>query len=807
MKTLRFVLVFAITIGIGIVLNTKIGSLPPAGKFFSPFHGFLQNAENTSIEIQDLIRQAELEDSVKVYFDEHSIPHVFATNEADLYFVQGYLTAFHRLWQMEFQLLSAEGRLSEILGGITVDYDKSMRRIGLKLGASKSEELFKKEEPALYSILESYSAGVNAYINSLQDSQLPIEYKLLDYKPEKWTPFKSFLLIGNMHNMLSKGERDLENTNFLSLYGKELFEIMYPERPDNADPIIPVGTAFSFEAIQIEKPNVSFPIKQIDPIVPRAHEDNGSNNFAVNGKKTKDGKVILANEPDLSLNMPSIWYIAHLNTSEQNVMGATLPGIPGIVIGYNDSIAWGETNAKRDLVDWYHIEFEDQSRNRYLYNDRWIPTEKVVEEIKVRGSSPVYDTILYTHLGPVVYDRNFKGSGRKTINAAMKWTAHDASKELKALLNVNKSSNFEEFDAALEDFAGPPQNFAFASANGDIGLVVAGKFPVKWEEQGKFLMDGNDPAQEWSTFIPYRHNLRIKNPERNFVSSGNQYPADTTYPYYQYDHNFEDYRGRRVNDRLRVMSDISVDDMMQLQHDNFNYNASEVLPLMLDSLDTSQFSEKESTYYQMLTEWDYFNEPQYNAPTLYDAWWSKLNELLWEEMDSSEIALYRPDWFRTVNLLKTQDSLVFYDNTYTEEVENSGDIIRKAFAYSMKDVAEFEQGNGSLAWFEYKNTTIQHILRLQAFSVDHVPIGGNKSIVNAASGRHGPSWRMVVELGNQEVNAWGVFPGNQSGNPGNPQYGGMIDDWASGNYYKMIFSNELSSEVTGIIREVSFAPN
>ncbi|MEQ9467293.1 MAG: penicillin acylase family protein [Ekhidna sp.] len=813
MKTLRFVLSFSITLALGITLNTKIDSIPPLGKFLSPFHGFWQNAENEPITIESKTLENDLADSVNIYFDELLIPHVFASNEKDLFFTQGYITAYHRLWQMEFQLYSAEGRLAEILGpkignNSIVDVDKQMRRIGLKYGAQKSEELFKKEEPDIYALIESYAAGVNAYIESLSYADLPIEYKLLDYKPEAWTPFKCFLLISNMNNMLSRGERDLEHTNALKKWGREVFEILYPERPDIVDPVIPIGTAFDFDPIQVDKPDVDFPLVFSDPLIEQPDPNNGSNSFVVNGEKTANGKVILTNEPDLSLNLPSIWYVMQLNAPGINVMGATLPGGPGVIIGFNDSIAWGNTNAKRDLVDWYYIQFKDETREEYLYNGNWVPTKKVVEEIKARGSFSYYDTIIYTHHGPVVYDRNFNTGRSEATNLAMRWTAHDASKEIKALYLGNKAVNYDDWVKAFSYFAGPPQNYSFASVNGDIALWINGKFPVKWEEQGKFLMDGSNIDHEWQAFMPQSHNLHVKNPPQNFVSSANQHAADTLYPYYQYDYNYEYYRGRRINDRLRVMDNIEVEDMMALQHDNFNYNASEALPMMLDSLDSASFTDLEWSYYSKLQNWDYFNETDLQAPTIYDVWWDKVNDKLWDEIDSSDVAVYRPNWYNTVSILKNQTDFFMIDNKGTDGIkESAGDLFRQTFKETIAELEEYLEDEGnSLLWYQFKNTTIRHLLRIVPFSRGKVKIGGNSSIVNAASASHGPSWRMVVELGDGEVNAWGVYPGSQSGNPGNPTYGHMIDDWASGQYNQLYFENSMSSSSKEITHSITLKP-
>ena len=620
MKIFRFVFFFTLTIACGIALNSKFGDVPPLGKFLSPFHGFWQNAENEAISLEG-INNAGLTSSVNVFFDEMMIPHVMAENESDLFFAQGYITAFHRLWQMEFQLLAADGRISEVIGKQALRFDRSQRRIGLSYGAKNSYEAYKNEEPELFKLIQSYTKGVNAYIESLSYQDLPVEYKLLGYEPEPWTEYKCFLLISNMNNMLSRAERDLEHTNALKLWGREVFDILYPERHPGLDPVIPSGTEFNFDPIQVDKPEVEFPLVFTDPTIERPNPDNGSNSFVVNGNKTANGKVILTNEPDLSLNAPSIWYIMHLSSPTLNCMGGTLPGAPGIAIGFNDSLAWGNTNAKRDLVDWYQIQFKDDSREEYLYNGNWVPTKKEIERFEVRDGDTFYDTIIYTHHGPVVYDRNFNTTRSEASNLAMRWTAHDASKELKALYLGNKARNYDEFVEAFKHFTGPPQNYSFASVNGDIALWINGKFPVKWEEQGKFLMDGSNVDHEWKAFMPQEHNLHVLNPPQDFVSSANQHAADSLYPYYQYDYSYEYYRGRRINDRLRVMNDIKVEDMMKLQHDNFNYLAFESLPMLLDSLDSASLSSKEIEYYTTLKEWDYFNEPEREAPTLFKVWW------------------------------------------------------------------------------------------------------------------------------------------------------------------------------------------
>jgi penicillin amidase len=807
MKIVRFVFFFILTSSLGISLNTKMGAVPPLGKFLSPFHGFWQNAENEVINAPTLTASESLNQPVKVHFDEQLIPHIFAQNEKDLFFTQGFITAYHRLWQMEFQLLAADGRVSEVIGKQGLQFDRAQRRIGLGFGARNSEEMYKIEDPQEYALLEAYTAGVNKYISTLSYKDLPIEYKILDYRPEKWSPYKCFLLISNMHNLLSRGERDLEHTNALKLWGRDVFDILYPEVHSVVDPVIPPGTAFDFDPIPIDTPLVQFPLEFTDPVIAQPNPDNGSNSFVVNGNKTANGKVILTNEPDLSLSTPSIWYLAHLSSPTLNSMGSTLPGAPGIVIGFNDSIAWGNTNAKRDLVDWFYIQFKDDSREEYLYNGNWVPTKKVIEEFKIQGESSYYDTILFTHHGPVVYDRNYNGSRSELINLAMRWTAHDASKELKALYLGNKAENYDQWVEAFSYFSGPPQNYSFASTNGDIALWINGKFPVKWPEQGKFLMDGSNIDHEWGEFMPQEHNLHVLNPPQNFLSSANQHAADSTYPYYQYDYNFEYFRGRRINDRLRVMDNIEVEDMMKLQHDNFNYIAFESLPMMLDSLDSASFTDVDLEYYTKLYNWDYFNEADRDAPSIFKTWWDNLRSNLWDEIDSAEVRLYRPHWYNTYYVLKNYPDFSMIDDQRTPELESTGDLFRKSFKETVVELEEYlSQDGNELTWYLFKNTTIRHILRIDPFSIKNVKIGGYRSIVNAASFNHGPSWRMVVELGDGEVNAWGIYPGSQTANPGNPLYGHMINDWASGEYKKLIFNQNLDTESDGIVYSIQLDP-
>lgn len=793
MKIFRFLFFTTVTALLVWILESpptsipQLSQIPPLGKFIDPFHGFWQNGSTKYDNTYEELKLEGLQSNVSVLYDSTLVPHVFAQNDDDLYFMQGYLTAQHRLWQMEFQTHAAAGRISEILNREgTVNFDKGQRRKGLTFAAKNFTESIQQSEE-MKSIVEAYSKGVNAYINSLNSYQkLPLEYKLLNYSPEEWTILKSALLLKYMANSLCFGDYDLEYTNALKSYGPEIFALLYPDMIDIQDPIVNGSTEWNFEAEKIETPPNALPDELIhreeleDP-----NPDNGSNNWAVSGSMTKNGNPILSGDPHLQLNLPSIWYVMQLTAPGINVKGVTLPGSPNIIIGFNDSIAWSATNARRDVVDWYEIQYKDGDQSYYKLDSDWLETETVVEEIKVKGGSTIYDTVYYTQWGPVMYDDNYMPENNHK-NFALRWVAHDPSQELLTFYKLNRSNNYKEYTEALKHYASPAQNFAFAAADGDIAIRIQGKFPNKWPQQGKFVLDGTRSDMAWQGYIPSEHNIYSYNPERGFISSANQHPVDSTYPYYVYAERYEYYRNRRINSLLSQMSNITVEDMMKLQQDNYNLMAAESVDTLLSMVDQSQLSESEKEMYQYLDSWNFYNNANEVAPTYFEAFFDALYPLIWDEMRESKFPLVSPNKTNTIKLLTENPNLSFFDILSTPEKEDAKGVVLKAFKTASEKIKKWKENHSEeLNWSQYKSTSIVHLTRLPAFSVLNVLNGGNHNIVNATSERHGPSWRMVVELTPDGPNAWGVYPGGQSGNPGSPYYDNMIDYWKEGKYYPM----------------------
>ncbi|THD69160.1 penicillin acylase family protein [Robertkochia marina] len=796
MKFFKLLVLIALNAGIFYGLNTKFGSIPPLGKFLAPSQGVWQNESSETAEAT--LWLPGLSAPVTVQYDENLIPHVFAENKNDLYRAQGYITAQHRLWQMEFQTMASAGRLSEIFGEAALNYDRGQRRKGMVFGAEKALETM-AEDTEIMEYLQAYSEGINAYISELNQADLPVEYKMLDYAPEPWTIKKTALLLMYMTDMLAGGDSDFEYTNALSLFGKERFNFLFPDYFDKIDPVIPKERDWSEWQVSIpDTPADSLALDQLAETMEKPHPDNGSNNWAVGPEKSYSGNPILANDPHLGLNLPSIWYVMQLATPEQNTFGATLPGALGIVIGFNDNIAWGVTNATRDVKDWYKITFKDDSKQEYLYDNTWKPTTLKVEEIRVRDGETYLDSVYYTHHGPVTYDETFI-SKRGGEGYAMKWTGHLGGNNQRTLLELNAAKDYEEYKAALTHFLAPAQNFVFASDQGDIALWIQGKFPNKWEGQGKFVMDGSNPEHEWQGFIPQEHNAHIKNPERGFVSSANQHPVDENYPYYVFNDGYDTYRSRVINEFFRNKEKVSIEDFQALHNNNYNLMAAELLPVMLDSMDTSTLTPEEMAIFENVKNWDFYNDIDDAGPSVFETWFDTLKPMLWDEFSNKDLALDRPFNFQTVRMLTEHPDDPFIDIEATPEKEDANDLFLASFKKAAAQIQEWSKEHGEYHWGPYKATYVGHLLQdLPAFSRFNLPIGGNSGIVNATSEDHGPSWRMIVEL-SDPPKAMGIYPGGQSGNPGSKHYDDFIDRWAAGEYLELEFvpyGEELTSKVS-----------
>jgi penicillin amidase len=782
-------------------LNTKFGDLPPVLRFLDPFKGFWANAENTKIEAERRIILQDTRQDVDVVFDDRMIPHIFAKNDHDLYYAQGYITAMHRLWQMDFQTRYAAGRLSEVVGPKALELDRYQRHMGMVYGAENSLRGM-MENPTSKTMILAYTDGINAYIHSLNKGTMPLEYKLLDFSPEDWTPIKCALLLKQMSAVLAMGSDEFYMSNILKKFGPELTANLFPDYPFKEEPIIPKGTKWDFKPLPIPAAPASLNQMAATNIKTQQLEDGiGSNNWAVSGEKTASGFPILANDPHLNLTLPSIWYQIQLNAPGINAYGVSLPGAPGITIGYNKDIAWGVTNVAADVLDYYQIRFKDNSHKSYWYNNNWRNTRTRLETIGIRGDKPQIDTVYYTHQGPVVYFQKPKLSLADNVPTgnALRWIAHDKSNELLTFYFLNRGKDYNDYRKALTYYTAPAQNFIFAASNNDIAITPNGRFPLKYKDHGKFILDGSDPKNDWQGWIPANQNPTVKNPQRHFVSSANQSSTDPTYPYY-INWEFGSYeRGKRINNRLAAMDKITADSMRVMQSDSYSIFAENILPAILPKIDAGSLNATEKESYNVMESWNRFFNADELAPGIFELWMRRLNDDIWaDDFEVAAVPMRFPSRDRTLQLITKEPDSKWFDNVNTPAKETLNDLINESFKYAC-DSLERKYGpiGKSWSWANVKGTNVPHLAKIPGFGSKKLLIGGGKSTINALSESNGPSWRMVVELGPQPK-GHGVFPGGQSGNPGSPFYDNMIDTWAKGNLYDLFFmkaANDNSSKV------------
>ncbi len=781
-----------ITAALIVALEVKIGPAPPIGPFLNPSTGFWQNAESKHILPQENLKLTGLTDEVIVRYDENRIPHIFAKNDHDLYLAQGYVTARDRLWEMDIQTRQAAGRLSEVIGPKALEVDRYHRRMGMVYGAENTLRGM-MANPATKMMVLAYTEGVNNYVHQLAPKDYPLEFKLLDYAPEEWQPINCAFLLKLMSETLAGGSEQFAMTNNLKHFGPDVVNDLFPDYPFHEDPIIPVGTKWNFKPLPIPKPSAGFMAQMTDTIKTKQITPGiGSNNWVVGGNKSATGYPILANDPHLNLTFPSIWYQVQLSSPTVNVNGVSLPGSPCVIIGYNQNISWGVTNVDADVLDWYQVKFKDQQKKEYWYDNKWNPVKTRIEIIGIRGKQAETDTVLYTHHGPVVYESEAKKPkddyDNVPVGNALRWIAHDESNDILCFYLLNRGKNYNDYREALTHFTAPAQNFIFASNDKDIAITPNGKYPLKFKDQGKFILDGSDPANDWHGWIPADQNPTVKNPPRGFVSSANQSSTDPTYPYY-INWQFGGYeRGKRINDRLNAMQNATVDSMRIMQMDNYSERANDVLPALLKYTDASKLDATQLKALQIVKSWDKHYAADAMGASIFNTWWAKFYQMTWnDEFDVKGVELNSPSTDRTEKLLLTEPNSHWFDNIHTQEKETCADIVNQSFKAAIAElVHDHGQPGEKWQWGLVKDTHINHLASLPGFGTGKFSAGGTGGVINALRGGNGPSWRMVVQMG-PTVKGYGVFPGGESGNPGSFFYDDMFKTWKDGKLNELLF--------------------
>lgn len=575
-------------------------------------------------QVQGNVRIAGLNQPVEIVRDRWGVPHIFATTDHDAYFALGYVHAQDRLWQMEMNRRIGAGRLSEILGDATLDIDKFQRTLGYyRAAASDYAALSDRSRMAL----DAYAAGVNSWID--EGHTLPPEYLLLGIKPEPWTPYDSLV----WEKMMSW---DLGGDYEMELLRRQLGDAIGPERAAQLLPPYPQGgidilpRGIEPAAMSATADDLLAIDRRLQLALGHGGREIGSNNWVVAGSRTATGKPLLANDPHLATSIPSIWYLAELQGDQIHAIGATFPGLPAIVIGHNEQIAWGVTNVGPDTQDLYIERVNPANPNQYEVDGAWQDMTVVEEIIVVDGQDdPLHWAARSTRHGPLISDVSSTG-----VPVALRWVALEPDDTtMDAFMGVNYASNWEQFVAALQLYVSPSQNFVYADMGGNIGYYAPGHIPVRAEgHSGMLPVPGWDSSAEWSRYIPFEELPHAYNPEAGYVATANNRVVGDDYPYMLSNDWAPPYRAERIVQMIEEMSSngekLSVDDMAAIQADRFSAQVSDLLPFLL-TVEPQDDRQKRALDY--LQQWQGELAPASVATSIYEAWMLHLERNLFAD--------------------------------------------------------------------------------------------------------------------------------------------------------------------------------
>lgn len=717
--------------------------------------------------------------SVSVWRDEHGVPHIEAQNEHDLYLAQGFVTAQDRMFQMDLSRRQASGELSEVVGEKALSRDKFFRTFGLRRAAEASLSAY---SPEARSALDWYAEGVNAYIQQAKANHaLPFEFTILGYEPRDWQALDT-LTIGKYMAFDLGGHWEQQVFNY------SLAQTVSTEKALDLSPSYPVHAPTIIQAMK-DNP---LDLQSLFAEAVKPNPFNGSNNWVVSGSKTASGKPLLANDPHLSLNTPSIWYETNLKTPTMNVSGVIFAGIPGIILGHNDKIAWGVTNVGPDVQDLYIEKRNPANPNEFEYQGKWEPAQVIHEEIKIKGKSALAYNVTITRHGPIISE--FAHDNHPDTALAMRWTALQPSTELEAVQRFAKATNWEEFKSALTYFQTPAQNFVFASPDGTIAYRANGLIPIRQKGDASAPVPGWTGEYEWQGYIPWDQLPTTVNPPAGFIATANNKVVSDSYPFHLSNVWAQPYREQRIHQVLSSGSKLTTDDMKKLQFDATNLQAQEFVPLLLQQREEPALRDIDRKALDLLSDWKFEDQVNLGAPLVFNLWESELPNVLFKPDVSDEMFDLFEDKANTVDQL-LRHAAQGSPGPWVQEKGGLSVVVRTALQKAVDRAVEV-QGNdpSKWRWGDYHMIPFHHPLASVKplnllFDPAKTELPGSKTTVEAAGWNtktgevdHGAAWRTVVDLAdlNQTFNV--VGPG-QSGNRLSPWYDDQIVDWTTGGYH------------------------
>ncbi len=760
-------------------------------------------------------RVAGLRAPVEVLRDRWGVPHLYARSLADVLCAQGYVHAQERLFQMELNRRVAHGRLSEIFGEVAFETDRLLRTVGIPQSAAAA---LAQAGTDLRALLDAYSTGVNAFI---REGRMPLELQLLRVKPEPWRPIDTLGWGQMMAWALSVNwDSELVNAALVSRVGAERAARLMGEYPRDNPLVVPGHEWQALLARVLEE------FRAAESWLPIAGLRGMSNNWVVDGTKSSTGKPLLANDPHLAPQLPSIWFENHLICDEFEVTGVSLPGAPGVVIGHNAEIAWGFTAAVPDTQDLYIEEFDSNDPTRYRFRGEWERATVRREEIRVRGEKqPRSVEVVVTRHGPVINKLSRVSDSPRVPALALKWVGHEFNNILRANIGLNRARNWDEFRAALADFTAPAMNVVYADRAGNIGYHMAGRVPIRARGFGLLPVPGAGGEYEWTGYIPHEELPHSYNPAQHYLASANNRLVGPEYPHFLTAETMNGYRARRICELLTAKDQLTADDFARMHVDQYCAPArpycalvtrlsSEILRRgeLAPVRDAAEFAlralsawdgdlHKDSVAGALYELLQYFAMRRLFAPWLGE--WTDhylgvgfhplLNPVILARLDRTQLVAFaildgdEREWFKDGSGRPCDRVAIFAGALI--------DSIRYLQTSIGPDPSKWKWGAIHPIAFNHPLGAQKPLDRV--FNRGPFPYGGDTNTVWQAAfvpklpikaeGGFTASWRQIIDCGDWDSSR-GVHAPGQSGHPASPHYDDMVQMWLDGDYHPILWS-------------------
>ena len=791
-----------------------LGSVPPLGPALNPNAGIWNTAQNAQFQSQETLHFPGLQQPVTVIFEKSGIPHIQAATDADLFWTIGYLHARFRLTEMDLERRQGEGALAEIVGPKALDSDKFEASLGLQRAAQADWQALAAKKGRAYQALTAYAQGVNAVIEQEeQNNTLPLMFTLLNYKPRPWTPVDSLVVEEDETQALDYTSTPLDYCLLIHSLGYDRTMQWFPvipsdtQHPYETGPFQPASTTPT-SITPLPTQTTCLPQNNIAAIsdlnsriaqlpVDAAHQIGSSNNWAINGPKTASGNALMAGDPHLHLTLPSIWYQLDANSPGYSFRGESIPGIPAAIIGQNQHISWSLTDVQNQSTLYYVEKTDPAHPDQYYWNGAWKQMEHVRYTIPVKGEATVHLDVRQTVHGPIISEPSLP---HEAISVA--WMGNQVTTQIEGILSMLRAANFTQFRDALRTWVAPTLNFVYADAQGNIGMISPGYYPLVKAGAPWLPLPGTGEADIVGT-IPFDNVPQVYNPPDHMVFSANQRPVSSDYPYYigtSLDDFENGYRANEIYIQLSQGQHLTMQDMERLQNSTQDYLAGLIVPKLLALLKSQKsLTPLEQQGMDMLAKWHGDMQADAVAPSI---WWNFWQQYLSDTFEPWWQAKHVPaDRFKSLVIgpdLKslTQDLEAWTLNDPTNasftlpsgQARTAHDVMLQAYQETIASLTKTLGHNPQQwTWGKLHTRKIDSLIEVDTLAYGPFPSDGDSWTINAADGavaNHGPSCRIIVDWGNKQSEL--IYPGGQDENPLSPWYQNQITTWWDGHYHPVL---------------------